>query len=136
MELKFNTNSFILVKLVLQSHLYGIEICGFILGKIWCFNTPIAPLWNWNLSSIDLIRGGTDSNRTFMELKLKQYSGVVTSSMVLQSHLYGIEIFMSCLQRMLIVHSNRTFMELKYCNRNINCTYDCNSNRTFMELKL
>ena len=54
------------------------------------------------------------SNRTFMELKYWGKADAAVKSSTLQSHLYGIEIFLRKALIFATMYSNRTFMELKY----------------------
>jgi len=119
----------------LQSHLYGIEISNetahylpeihsnrtFMELKLTSVMPPSEKLYH--------------SNRTFMELKLATSSESLSKDSILQSHLYGIEIW-HCLRLCTkLGNSNRTFMELKYGLRK-HCVWLANySNRTFMELK-
>ena len=59
------------------------------------FWTPIAPLWNWNSEIIKrILYWWINSNRTFMELKFANRGNHKTGFGLLQSHLYGIEIFL------------------------------------------
>ena len=75
------------------------------------------------------------SNRTFMELKYVPLKAVPACSLLLQSHLYGIEIYFRKFFPYSPLDSNRTFMELKYILVIESKLPISNSNRTFMELK-
>ena len=73
----------------------------------------IVPLWNWNKHIYFEVSDGMGLNRTFMELKLRNWT-----AQVLQ-----------------VLSLNRTFMELKPLRHSQRNSRSSSLNRTFMELK-
>ena len=101
------------VACMFQSHLYGIESEG-IHGRIASrHQVSIAPLWNWKRKPTDFSVYGVESfNRTFMELKAEKPARLCCVERF-QSHLYGIESYLSVNTPFKELRFNRTFMELK-----------------------
>ena len=117
----------------------------------------IVPLWNWNISVCAFLLRARGSNRTFMELKLKNAVQTELKSAVLIVPLWNWNLTSDGIAGNGSTSSNRTFMELKSWDCclhtsswkvlivplwNWNWSMHWNgqriicSNRTFMELKL
>ena len=116
----------------------------------------IVPLWNWNISVCAFLLRARGSNRTFMELKLKNAVQTELKSAVLIVPLWNWNLTSDGIAGNGSTSSNRTFMELKswdcclhtsswkvlivpLWNWNISTLrfgfLTVCSNRTFMELK-